>query len=113
LVSADKTRIYNRNYYYKRDPVKLAKYRRNYKKKLYDRLYKKVRRAEKYFINHGGRYENKEQEQMVLKFRKPKKSHSVWYMKNREKHLEYCNFKYRSDKLKEFVDNILNTSDSK
>lgn len=102
---------YNRNYYYKRDKTKLDKYRKDYlkrnKQREHHQLAARVRREEKYFKKYG-EFRNKENELMVLEFRKPKEYSRPWYTKNKEKFLERLNFNYRAKKLKEYVDNVLN-----
>ena len=82
---------YNRNYYYKRDKTKLKQYRDKYNKKIKNRNYVK-----RWMKKHPD---------------KAKEARHLYYLKTREERLEKMNFEYRANKLKEFVDNVLNIPD--
>ena len=105
-------REYHRNYYYKRDPEKLRQYRKKHVQKVKEREYQRKKRLEygmkprvKKTIEDATTYG---QRYYYLNKEKHSKWYHEWYLKNREKILDKLNTKYRNNKLKEFVDNVLN-----
>ena len=111
MDTKNKKTEYNRNYYYKRDPEKLAKYRKKYQRKQHEKkLQEKWRRA------HGVKPRVKKtiadattprQKSYYKNYEKVRERARNHYLKNREKILGDMNSKYREKKLKEFVDSII------
>lgn len=103
---------YHRNYYYKRDPEKLKRYRKKYQHKQ-----KVKKQQERWRRAHGvkPRVRKTDLSQMSYQTRwwynnpdKVKKYRQKYYSKNKDRILEKMNFEYRAKKLHEFADNVLN-----